>query len=70
MTEAVHKFIPIFVGVLLILRGLYWIVDGKHGNKRSYFFGITVIMVGIIMFITVFFRFCKAGHRFRKFGFL
>ena len=35
MTEAVEKFIPIFVGLLLILRGLFWIVDGKNGNKRS-----------------------------------
>ena len=56
MTEAVGKFIPIFVGVLLILRGLFWIFDGKNGNKRSYFFGIAAIMVGIIMFITVFFQ--------------
>ena len=56
MTEAVGKFIPIFVVVLLILRGLFWIIDGKHGNKRSYFFGIAAIMVGIIMFITVFFQ--------------
>ena len=56
MTEAVGKFIPIFAGVLLILRGLFWIIDGKHGNKRSYFFGIAAIMVGIIMFITVFFQ--------------
>ena len=54
MTEAVQRFIPIFVGLLLILRGLFWIVDGKNGNKRSYFFGITAIVVGIIMFITVF----------------
>ena len=44
MTEAVHKFIPIFVGLLLILRGLLWIVDG---NKRSCFFGIAAIVVGI-----------------------
>ena len=56
MTETVQKFIPIFVGALLILRGLFWIVDGKHGNKRSYFFGLAAIMVGIIMFITVFFH--------------
>ena len=54
MTEAVGKFIPIFVGVLLILRGLFWIVDGKHGNKRSYFFGIEAIVIGIIMFIAAF----------------
>ena len=56
MTEAVHKFIPIFVGLLLILRGLLWIVDGKNGNKRSYYFGIAAIVVGIIMFVTVFFQ--------------
>ena len=56
MTEAVNKFIPIFVGVLLILRGLFWIIDGKHGNKRSYFFGIAAIVVGSIMFVTVFFQ--------------
>ena len=56
MTEAVQKFIPIFVGVLLILRGLFWIVDGKNGNRRSYFFGIAAIMIGIIMFITVIFQ--------------
>ena len=55
MTEAVNKFIPFFVGLLLILRGLLWIVDGKNGNKRSYFFGIAAIVVGIIMFVTVFF---------------
>lgn len=55
MTEAVQRFIPVFVGLLLILRGLFWIADGKNGNQRSYFFGIAAIMVGIIMFITVFF---------------
>ena len=47
MIEAVNKFIPIFVGLLLILRGLLWIVDGKNGNKRSCFFGIAAIVVGI-----------------------
>ncbi len=56
MTEAVNKFIPIFVGLLLILRGLLWIADGKNGNKRSCFFGIAAIVVGIIMFVTVFFQ--------------
>ena len=56
MTEAVQKCIPIFVGLLLILRGLFWIVDGKNGNKRSYFFGIAAIVIGIIMFITVIFQ--------------
>ena len=56
MTEAVQKFIPIFVGALLILRGLFWIVDGKNGNKRSYFFGLAAIVIGIIMFITVSFQ--------------
>ena len=56
MTEAVQRFIPIFVGALLILRGLFWIVDGKNGNKRSYFFGLAAIVIGIIMFITVSFQ--------------
>ena len=56
MTEAAEKFIPIFVGLLPILRGLFWIVDGKKGNKRSCFFGIAAIAVGIIMFITVLFQ--------------
>ena len=56
MTEAVQKFILIFVGLLLILRGLFWIVDGKNGDKRGYFFGIAAIVVGIIMFLTVFFQ--------------
>ena len=46
----------IYVGLLLILRGLFWIVDGKNGNKRSYFWGIAAIVVGIIMFVTVFFQ--------------
>ncbi len=56
MTEAVNKFIPIFVGLLLFLRGLFWISDGRNGNRKSYFFGIAAIVVGIIMFITVFFQ--------------
>ncbi len=55
MTVAATKFIPIFVGLFLTLRGLFWIVDGKNGNKRSYFFGIAAIVIGIIMFTTVFF---------------
>ena len=75
MIEAVNKFIPIFVGLLLILRGLLWIVDGKNGNKRSYYFGIAAIVVGIIMFITVFLQvlnkylagYEKAGIRPRHF---
>ena len=54
MTEAVNNFMPIFVGLLLILRGVLWISDGKKGNRKSYFFGITAIVIGIIMFITVF----------------
>lgn len=36
MTEAVQKFIPIFVGVLLILRGLFWIyviIREENGNE-------------------------------------
>ena len=56
MTEAVQRFIPVFVGLLLILRGLFWIADGKNGNQRSYFFGIAAIVLGIIMFITVIFQ--------------
>ncbi len=56
MTEAMQRSIPIFVGLLLILRGLFWIVDGKNGNRRSCFFGIAAIMVGIIMFVTVLFQ--------------
>lgn len=39
---------------LLILRGLLWISDGKNGNRKSCFFGITAVVIGIIMFITVF----------------
>ncbi|MCR2048225.1 hypothetical protein NSB25_13105 [Acetatifactor muris] len=54
MTEAVNKWIPIFAGLLLILRGLLWIVDGKKGNKRSYPFGIAAIVVGSLMIIAVF----------------
>ncbi len=37
MIESVKKFIPIFVGLFLILRGLLWIADGKNGNRRSFF---------------------------------
>lgn len=55
MTGAVQRFIPVFVGLLLILRGLFWIADG-NGNQRSYFFGIAAIVIGIIMFITVIFQ--------------
>jgi len=54
MTEGVKKFIPIFAGLFLILRGLLWISDGKNGNRKSCFFDITAIVIGIIMFITVF----------------
>lgn len=54
MIEAVEKYIPIFAGLFLILRGLLWIADGRKGNRRSYFFGIASIVVGIIMFIALF----------------
>ena len=35
MTEAVNKFIPFFVGLLLILRGLLWSVDGKTETREA-----------------------------------
>ncbi len=54
MIKAVEKFIPIFAGLLLILRGLLWIADGRKGNRRSFFLGIASIVVGIIMFIALF----------------
>lgn len=56
MIESVEKYIPIFVGLFLILRGLLWIADGKNGNRKSLFLGIAAIVVGILMFITVFFN--------------
>lgn len=56
MMESVGKFFPIFVGLLLILRGLLWVTDGKKGNKRSLSLGLAAIVVGIIMFITVLFE--------------
>jgi len=57
MIKSVERFIPIFAGLLFILRGLLWIADGKNGNRRSFFWGIAAIVVGIIMFITVFFQY-------------
>lgn len=57
MTESVEKFIPIFAGLILILRGLLWISDGKNGNRRSFFWGMAAIVIGITMFITVFFQY-------------
>ena len=54
--ESVRKYFPIFIGLLLMLRGLLWVVDGKKGNKRSLSLGLAAIVVGIIMFITVFFE--------------
>ncbi len=56
MMESVGKFLPIFVGLLLILRGLLWVADGKKGNKKSLSLGLAAIVVGIIMFITVLFE--------------
>lgn len=56
MKEAVNKFISIYAGLFLILRGLLWIVDGKNGNRRRCFFGVAAIVVGIIIFVTVFFQ--------------
>ena len=35
MTEAVQRFIPVFVGLLLILRGLFWIADGKMETREA-----------------------------------
>ncbi len=57
MIESVKKFLPVFVGLFLILRGLIWIADGKNGNRRSFFWGIAAIVVGILMFITMFFQY-------------
>ena len=56
MMESVRKYLPIFIGLLLMLRGLLWVVDGKKGNKRSLALGLAAVVVGIIMFITVFFE--------------
>ena len=45
--ESVRKYLPIFIGLLLMLRGLLWVVDGKKGNKRSLSLGLAAIVVEI-----------------------
>lgn len=55
MTASFNKLIPIFAGLFLIVRGIFWIADGKCGNRRSYFFGLAAIIIGIMMLLTLLF---------------
>lgn len=55
MSESFSKWIPIFAGVFLIIRGILWIADGKCGNRKNYFFGLAAVVIGMMMLVTLFF---------------
>lgn len=46
-----EKIVPFFIMIVLFVRGVFWISDGKRGNRRSMFLGAAAIMVGVVMFI-------------------
>lgn len=46
-----EKIVPFFIMIVLFVRGVFWISDGKRGNRRSMFLGAASITVGVVMFI-------------------
>lgn len=46
-----EKIVSVFIMIVLFMRGVFWISDGKRGNRRSMLLGVAAIMVGVVMFI-------------------
>ncbi len=46
-----EKIVSVFIMIVLFTRGVFWISDGKRGNRRSMLLGVAAIMVGVVMFI-------------------
>lgn len=44
-----EKIIAIFLGIVIFMKGIFWIKTGKTGVKTNYILGVAAIVVGILM---------------------
>ena len=44
-----EKIIYIVLGIVIFIKGIFWIKTGKTGIKTNYILGVAAIVVGILM---------------------
>lgn len=44
-----EKIIAIFLGIVIFMKGIFWIKMGKSTDKTKYIWGVLGVVVGILM---------------------
>ena len=44
-----EKIIAIYLGIVIFMKGIFWIKMGKSTDKTKYILGVSAIIVGILM---------------------
>lgn len=44
-----EKIIAIFLGIVIFMKGIFWIKLGKSTDKTRHILGVAAIIVGILM---------------------
>mgnify|MGYP000002257893 FL=1 len=44
-----EKIIAIFLGIVICMKGIFWIKAGKTGVKTNFILGVAAVIVGILM---------------------
>jgi len=44
-----EKIIYIVLGIVIFIKGIFWIKTGKTGVKTNYILGVSAVVVGILM---------------------
>ena len=44
-----EKIIYIVLGIVIFIKGIFWIKAGKTGIKTNYILGVSAVVVGILM---------------------
>lgn len=44
-----EKIIAIFLGIVIFMKGIFWIKAGKTGIKINFILGVAAVIVGILM---------------------
>ena len=47
--KRMEKIIAIFLGIVICMKGIFWIKAGKTGVKTNYILGVSAVVVGILM---------------------
>lgn len=47
--KRMEKIIAIFLGIVIFMKGIFWMKAGKTGIKINFILGVAAVVVGILM---------------------